>query len=102
MVRSASECERVSNHADDSARQRVRSSAWFETAASRPPHHEDFLLLQSIPPQPLEDRAAHHPILVLLGEEIQLLGEMGDALAIGGLGERMSEVGAPVAAARPE
>src|SRR5262245_15919540 len=54
------------------------------------------------PAEPLHDGAAHHPVLVVLRQEIELLGEMRDALAVGGLGERVGHVGAPVAALRPE
>jgi 2-oxo-4-hydroxy-4-carboxy-5-ureidoimidazoline decarboxylase len=39
------------------------------------------------PTEPREDGAAHHPILVFLGEEIEVLGEMRDALTIRGFGE---------------
>src|SRR5262245_22112803 len=42
MVRSASAGERVSNHADGVGQPRVLPSAWFETGASRAPHHEVF------------------------------------------------------------
>src|SRR5262245_56703788 len=52
----------------------------------------------SRPFQPGEDRESHHPVLILLGEEIERLGEMGDALAIGRRGERVCHVGAPIAA----
>src|SRR5262249_13874082 len=55
----------------------------------------------SRPLQALHDRAAHHPVLVALAEKAQLLGEMGDALAIARLGERIGEIGAPIAALGP-
>src|SRR5262249_50935548 len=54
----------------------------------------------SRPLQALHDRAAHHPVLVALAEEAQLLRELGDALAIARLGERIGEIGAPIAALR--
>ena len=57
------------------------------------------------PPQPPHDGAAHHPVLVLLGQERQLLGEVSDALLVGEVGETVDaggEVGAPEAAARAE
>src|SRR5947199_863054 len=57
-------------------------------------------LLRSGPLQPLEDRASHHPVLVALREEAQFLREMGDALAVGGFGKRVRQVGSPVAALR--
>src|SRR5262245_60352667 len=56
----------------------------------------------SRPAQPLQDGAAHHPVLVALGEERQLLGEVGDALLVGGAVEAVGHVGAPIAALRPE
>src|SRR5262245_66662490 len=37
----------------------------------------------SRPTEPPHDRATHHPVLVLLGQERQLLGEVGDALLVG-------------------
>src|SRR6476660_1644487 len=49
------------------------------------------------PIQPLEDRLAHHPVLVLFGQERQLFGEMGDPLLIGRLGVAVGHVGAPIA-----
>src|SRR5207237_2710885 len=52
------------------------------------------------PLQTLEDRASHHPVLVALREEAQFLREMGDALAVGGFGKRVRQVGPPVAALR--
>src|SRR5438094_9725245 len=57
-------------------------------------------LLRSGPLQALEDRASHHPVLVALRKEAQLLREMGDALAVGGFGKRVRQVGPPVAALR--
>src|SRR5204863_4898817 len=56
----------------------------------------------SRPVQACQDRLAHHPILVLLGQEFQFLGEVRDALLIGRFGERVGQVGAPVAAPRTE
>src|SRR4030095_5919026 len=47
------------------------------------------------PLQSLEDRASHHPVLVALRQEAQFLCEMGDALAVSRLGERVREVGPP-------
>src|SRR5262249_33819203 len=52
------------------------------------------------PLKPREDCASHHPVLVILRQKTQLLGEMGDALAVGRLGERVRQVGPPVAALR--
>ena len=37
----------------------------------------------SRPLQALQDRAAHHPVLVALGEEGEFFGELADALANG-------------------
>src|SRR5204863_9521190 len=54
-------------------------------------------LLRSGPLQALEDRASHHPVLVAVREEAQLLREMRDALAVGRLGERVRHVGSPIA-----
>src|SRR5262245_66052137 len=48
----------------------------------------------------LADAAAHHPVPVAAGHELQLL-EMGDALAVGRPLHVVREVGAPVAALRP-
>src|SRR5258708_33065673 len=56
----------------------------------------------SRPVQACQDRLAHHPVLVLLGQEAQLFGEVLDALLVGRLGERVGQVGAPVAAPRAE
>jgi hypothetical protein len=39
------------------------------------------------PSQARQDRAAHDPVFVVFGEEIQLFREMRHALAIGALGE---------------
>src|SRR5262245_1275525 len=56
----------------------------------------------SSPLQPFADRAPHDPVLVALGQELQLLGEMRDALAPGHAVEgRVGQVGPPVAALRP-
>src|SRR4029077_13349523 len=55
---------------------------------------------RSRPLQALHDRAAHHPVLVAVAEEAQLLGEMADALAVARLGVRVGEIGAPIAALR--
>src|ERR1017187_2447197 len=52
------------------------------------------------PAQPSEDRASHDPVLVLLGHEVEFLGKVGDALPVRGFGERIRDVGAPVAASR--
>jgi hypothetical protein len=54
----------------------------------------------SSPLQPGQDRASYHPVLVILREETQLLGEMGDALAVGRFGKRVRQVSTPVAALR--
>src|SRR6516164_3353187 len=57
------------------------------------------------PAEPAHDRATHHPVLVLLGEERQFLGEMGDALLVGEFRESVDaggEVRAPETPARPE
>src|SRR5436853_307608 len=53
---------------------------------------------RSPPPQPCHDRASHHPVLVALRQEAQLLGDVGDALAVACLGERVRDVGGPMAA----
>src|SRR5262249_30432863 len=45
---------------------------------------------------------SHHPVLVALRQEAQLFGEMGDALAVACLGERVRDVGPPMAALRTE
>src|SRR6185312_5362097 len=59
------------------------------------------LVPTSRPLQPFADRAPHHPIPVALGQELQLFGEMGDALAPSHPGERgIGEIGPPVAALR--
>src|SRR5437899_11219315 len=61
--------------------------------------------VHSRPAEPPHDGAAHHPVFVVLGQERQLLGEMGNALLIGEAGEAVDaggEVGAPEAAARSE
>src|SRR5258705_6851055 len=55
---------------------------------------------RSRPLQALQDRPAHHPVLVALAEEAQLLGELADALAVARLGVGVRKVGAPVAALR--
>ena len=73
-----------------------RRSAWVDTPADQP-------MLRSIsgPLQPREDRASHHPVLVALGQEAQLFGDMGDALPPGRPRELVGQVGSPVAALRP-
>src|SRR5262249_34063743 len=55
---------------------------------------------RSGPVQARKDRASHHPILVALRQEAQLFGEMGDTLAVGCVGERVRDVGSPMAALR--
>ena len=55
---------------------------------------------RSRPLQALHGPAADHPVLVAVIEEAQLLGEMGDALAVARLGVGVGEVGAPIAALR--
>src|SRR5438105_1514921 len=55
-----------------------------------------------LPSQPSEDCAAHHPLLVFLREEFELLREMRDPLPVGGFGEGIGEVGSPIAALWPE
>src|SRR5882757_3579039 len=52
----------------------------------------------SRPAEPPHDGASHHPVLILLGQERQFLGEMGDALLIGEAREAVDaggDVGAP-------
>src|SRR5437588_10764902 len=52
------------------------------------------------PTEPAHDRAAHHPVLVVLGQERQLLGKVSDALLVGKVREAIdagSEIGAPEA-----
>ena len=55
---------------------------------------------RSCPLQALDDRTAHHPVLVTFGEETQLFGEMADALAVASLGVGIGQVGTPIAALR--
>src|ERR1700721_3779221 len=55
---------------------------------------------RSGPFQAREDRASHHPVLVALRQEAQFFGEMGDALAVTGLGKRIRHIGSPGAALR--
>src|SRR5215471_17776316 len=55
---------------------------------------------RSGPFQARKDRASHHPVLVALRQEAQLFGEMGDALAVACFGERVRDVGSPMAALR--
>src|SRR5262245_5693147 len=55
---------------------------------------------RSGPFQARKDRASHHPVLVALRQEAQLFGEMGDALAVACAGERVRDVGTPIAALR--
>src|SRR5215472_2484596 len=57
---------------------------------------------RSGPFQARKDRPSHHPVLVALRQEAQLFGEMGDALAVACLGERVRDVGPPMAALRTE
>ena len=54
------------------------------------------------PAEPLLHCPAHHPVLVFFRQEIELLGEVGDALPVGGLAEGVGDVGAPVATLRSE
>src|SRR5438093_11311666 len=74
-------------------RRGARGSCWDAASPNRGPP-------RSGPLQALEDRASHHPVLVALRKEAQLLREMGDALAVGGFGKRVRQVGPPVAALR--
>src|SRR5437660_7783977 len=53
---------------------------------------------RSGPFQARKDRASHHPVLVALRQEAQLFGEMSDAMAVACLGERVRDVGTPMAA----
>src|SRR6185295_9934274 len=55
----------------------------------------------SRPLQPRKDGRAHEPVLVALGQEGQLFGDMSDALPPGRLGECSGDIGSPIAAARP-
>src|SRR5258707_2228809 len=55
---------------------------------------------RSCPLQALDDRAAHHTVLVSFGEETQLFGEMADAAAVASLGVAIGQVGTPIAALR--
>src|SRR5258707_5180173 len=55
---------------------------------------------RSCPLQALDDRTAHHPVLVTFGEETQLFGEMADALTVASLGVGIGQVGTPIAALR--
>src|ERR1700694_1368739 len=57
---------------------------------------------RSGPFQARKDRASHHPVLVALRQEAHLFGEMGDALTVACLGERVCDVGTPMAALRTE
>src|SRR5262249_20109851 len=57
-------------------------------------------LVCSRPLQALADGATHHPVLVALRQEPQLFGEVGDALAVACLRERVRDVGSPIAALR--
>src|SRR5207244_9933722 len=53
------------------------------------------------PLQPFADGATHHPVLVALGQEGQLLGAMGDALAPGHAGEGgVGRIGGAIAVLR--
>src|SRR6266566_3106354 len=52
------------------------------------------------PAKARENGATHDPIFVLLGQERQLLGEMGNALLVGGLGEAIGDIGPPTATLR--
>src|SRR5215212_9251464 len=54
------------------------------------------------PPQTLDDRPPHDPVLVLFRQEREFLGEMRHALAVARLGVRIGHVGPPMAAARAE
>src|ERR1700727_2149751 len=57
---------------------------------------------RSGPFQACKDRASHHPVLVAFRQETQLFGEMGDALRVACLDERVRDVGRPMAALRTE
>src|SRR5258706_16273410 len=52
------------------------------------------------PAQALEDPLAHHPVLVVLAQEVERLGKVRDALAGGGFFRAVGHVGAPIAALR--
>src|SRR5262249_39122716 len=52
------------------------------------------------PAEARENGAAHDPIFVLLRQERQLLGEMGNALLVGGLDEAIGDIGPPIATLR--
>ena len=55
----------------------------------------------SPPPQPRQYPPSHHPVLVALRQEAQLLGDVGDALPPGCGSERVGDVGREMAALRP-
>ena len=61
-----------------------------------------YLPRSSRPVQARQDRLAHHPVLILLGEEAQLLGEVLDALPIGRFRQRVGQIGPPITAPRAE
>jgi hypothetical protein len=54
-------------------------------------------LQQLGPAQARQYGLSHDPVLVVLGQERQLLGEMGDALFVGSFAVSVGYVGAPVA-----
>src|ERR1700676_5027336 len=60
------------------------------------------LPLAGIPTQAFPQAAAHDPVEVVGGKEIQLLGEVGDTLPIATMLQGARQVGAPEAAPRTE
>jgi len=52
------------------------------------------------PTQAFKDATPHDPVFVALGQEIERLGEVRDALAVGGLVKPICDVATPVAAPR--
>src|SRR5207245_1843808 len=56
-------------------------------------------LAASSPSKARQDRASHDPVLVLLRQKAQFLGEMRDSLPVGGLAEGVGEVRFPSSSA---